>query len=108
MPKLAFASFPTQVSSDFWYLSGTLGCYFWTAVSPLARTPAKVYGHTMTLLHNSILVFGGFIQEAFKGSKLTFPDVWRIDAQMTSTNWEQYRSIVYSTKSQSLVILLLH
>ena len=92
-------SLPTQVLSDLSYLTGTSTCYFWTDVSPLARSPGAVYGHTVTLLHNSIFVFGGYIQETLKGGRETVPDVWRIDPGMTSRTWQQYRSLLHNKKT---------
>ena len=91
--------FPMQILSDLSYLTGTSTSYFWTDVSPLARSPGKVYGHTMTLLHDSIFVFGGFIQESRKGVTETFPDVWGIDPGMNSRTWQQYRSLLHNKKS---------
>jgi N-acetylneuraminic acid mutarotase len=84
----------SRVSSELSYITGTSTCYFWTAVSPVARSPGRVCGHTMTLLDNSIFVFGGFIKEVLKGIEQALPDVWRIDPANTAKTWQQYRSLL--------------
>ena len=93
---------PFEIASDLWYLQGMFDCFFWTEVSPLTRTPAKVYGHTTTVLGNSVFVFGGYTQENGGGVSSPLLDAWRIDARRKFRgNWEQYHSLL-EDKSRSV------
>jgi hypothetical protein len=58
---------PIEMAADLWYLQGVSDGYFWTKVSPLSKTPGKVYAHTMTLLGNSVWLLGGYVYDKSTG-----------------------------------------
>jgi N-acetylneuraminic acid mutarotase len=84
-----------EMAANLWYLQGVSDGYFWTKVSPLSQTPDKVYAHTMTLLGNSVLLLGGYLNDKSAGRSAKSLDAWRIsDKRKLRGNWEQYHSLM--------------
>ena len=89
--------------SDLWYLQGNSDCFSWTEVCPVIRTPGKVYGHTLTLIDDSIFLFGGNIQEPGVGPSPAIPNAWRLQTQRRpQVTWEQYRSLLDRNETSSV------